>query len=285
MSLGLRKTLGMVLPIPALRNPPPVVSLVRLNGVIGHVGPLRNGLTLESLREPLDRAFAPKRLDAVALAINSPGGSPVQSALIAERIRELADEKKVRVLAYIEDVGASGGYWLASAADEILVDSSSVVGSIGVVSAGFGFPALLERLGVERRVETAGERKAMLDPFQPRDQAEVERLRGLLTELHENFKEQVRHRRKGRLKASEEELFSGEFWTGRKAVELGLADGLAHLHSDLRQRFGKKLVLRRTQRPRRWFSWRTAATGMPNDWADALLSAAEERALWARYGL
>lgn len=281
-----RQALGRVLPLAFLRNPPPVVAVVRLAGVIGQAGPWRGGLTLESLNEPLERAFGLSRLAAVVLSINSPGGSPVQSALIARRIRELAEEKKVRVLAFIEDVGASGGYWLATAADEILVDDCSVVGSIGVVSAGFGFPALLERLGVERRLETAGERKAMLDPFRPRDEAEVARLRGLLEELHETFKAQVRSRRKDRLKAPEEELFSGEFWTGRRAVDLGLADGLGHLQGELRRRYGKKVVIRPVQQPRRWLRLRLGAAGPdPRQWTDAALAAAEERALWARYGL
>jgi len=286
MAFDPRRALGAVLPLPFLRNPPPVVAVVRLAGVIGQAGPWRGGLTLESLNEPLERAFRLSRLAAVALVVNSPGGSPVQSALIARRIRELAEEKKVRVLAFVEDVGASGGYWLATAADEIIVDDCSVIGSIGVVSAGFGFPALLERLGVERRLETAGERKAMLDPFRPRDEAEVVRLRGLLDELHETFKTQVRNRRAGRLKAPEEELFSGEFWTGRRAVELGLADGLGHLQGELRRRFGEKVVIRRTQQPRRWLRLRLGATGPdPRQWTEAALAAAEERALWARYGL
>jgi len=285
MAFDLREALGKVLPLRSLRNPPPVVPVVRLSGVIGQVGPLRSGLTFETVREPLERAFRMKRVVAVALAINSPGGSPVQSAMIARYIRELADDKGIRVLAFIEDAGASGGYWLATAADEILVDPSSIVGSIGVISAGFGFPELLERLGVERRVETAGSRKALLDPFQPRREEDVNHLRGMLEELHEVFKEQVRTRRQGRLLAPEEELFTGEFWGGRKAVELGLADGVAHLHSELRRRYGKKVIIYRTQRPKRWLSWRPAQTAVPKEWSDAALATLEERAHWSRYGL
>ena len=285
MNFDLRQSLGKVLPLQSLRNPPPIVPVIRLSGVIGQVGPLRSGLTFESVREPLERAFRMKRLAAVALAINSPGGSPVQSAMIARYIRELADEKKVRVLAFIEDAGASGGYWLATAADEILVDPSSIVGSIGVISAGFGFPALLERLGVERRVETAGPRKALLDPFQPRKEEDVLHLRTMLEELHEAFKEQVRSRRKGRLLAPEEELFSGEFWGGKKAVELGLADGIGHLHSELRRRYGSKVIIYRMQRPRRWLAWRPAQATSPKEWAAAAIAALEERVVWPRYGL
>ena len=285
MAFDLRESLGKIIPLRSLRNPAPVVPVVRLAGVIGQVGPLRSGLTFETVREPLERAFRMKRVAAVALAINSPGGSPVQSALIARYIRELADEKNIRVLAFIEDAGASGGYWLATAADEILVDPSSIVGSIGVISAGFGFPALLDRLGVERRVETAGTRKALLDPFQPRREEDVAHLRGMLEELHEAFKEQVRTRRRGRLQAPEEELFTGEFWGGRRAVELGLADSIGHLHGELRRRYGRKVIIYRAQRPKRWLSWRTAQASAPKEWAEAAIAAIEERAYWSRYGL
>jgi len=173
----------------------PVVSVVRLAGVIGMAGPLRSGLTLHHVAPVLERAFQISRLAAVALVINSPGGSPVQSALIARRIRALADEKKVPVLAFVEDVAASGGYWLACAADEIYADENSIVGSIGVISAGFGFQDLIARHGIERRVHTAGERKVLLDPFQPEDPGDLERLKAIQVEIHESFKEMVRSRR------------------------------------------------------------------------------------------
>src|SRR5229473_645427 len=203
----------------------PAVPVVRLSGVIAAGGMLGSrGLSIESVAPLLARAFSLRGAKAVALALNSPGGSPVQSALIAQRIRLLAAEKKLPVIAFVEDVAASGGYWLACAADEIIADPASIVGSIGVVSASFGFQDLIARIGVERRVHTSGERKAMLDPFRPEDPNDVERLKALQTEIHGDFKTWVRERRGLRLKGSDDTLFSGEFWTGRRALEFGLID-------------------------------------------------------------
>lgn len=278
------------LPIERFQNPTPVVAVVRLAGVIGQVGPLRSGLSLARLADSLHRAFSMPRVKCVALAINSPGGSPVQSALIARRIRQLAAEKEIPVVAFAEDVAASGGYWLACAADEIYADAASVVGSIGVVSAGFGFQELISRFGIERRVHTAGEHKAMLDPFRPEDPDEVARLEGMQRDIHEVFKEWVRTRRTGRLKAPEAELFTGAFWTGRRGVELGLADGIGDVRSVMRARFGDKVVLRpvAVRRPfwQRGFSIGGGiGGGLAADAAAGLVGAAEERALWARYGL
>ncbi|MGH6947720.1 MAG: S49 family peptidase [Kiloniellales bacterium] len=266
----------------------PLVTLLRLGGVIGALGPLRSGLTLANLAEPIERAFKPSRLAAVALVVNSPGGSPVQSDLIAQRIRDLAEEKKVPVYAFCEDVAASGGYWLASAADEILARETSIVGSIGVVSAGFGFPALLERVGVERRVYTSGDKKALLDPFRPEKEEDIAHLKTIQREIHERFKHQVRSRRGSRLAASDEELFSGAFWTGAKAKELGLVDAIGEPRRTLRERYGKKVQFRLYGVQRSW--WRRRLGGSvepapPADWAASLLSAVEERALWSRYGL
>ena len=227
------------------RKDAPLVSVLRLAGVIGRVGPVRGGsITLASMEKAIDRAFAPKRLAAVALSVNSPGGSPVQSALIARRIRDRADERGVPVLAFAEDVAASGGYWLACAGDEIFADENSIVGSIGVIAAGFGFSDLIARHGVERRVHTAGERKGMLDPFRPEDPEEVERLRAVQRDMHESFVSHVRARRGRRLREEEDVLFSGEFWTGRKAIELGLVDGLGDLRGVLRDRFGERVRIR-----------------------------------------
>ena len=269
------------------RTPPPVVPVIRLSGMIS-AGGLRAGLNLAALAGAIERAFAVPDRPAVALAINSPGGSPVQSALIAGRIRQLADEKGVPVLAFCEDVAASGGYWLACAADEIWADASSIVGSIGVVSAGFGFHELIGRWGIERRVHTAGERKALLDPFRPEDPEDVARLKRIQVEIHEQFKAHVRARRGGRLKEGEADLFAGDIWTGARALELGLVDGIGDLRSVLRGRFGEKVRLRAVSTERRWLP-RMLRLGASADWvADAgagLLAAAEERALWARYGL
>ncbi|MDX1574678.1 MAG: S49 family peptidase [Kiloniellales bacterium] len=278
------------LPLRRFREPPPLVNVLRLSGVIGGLGRFRRGLNLASQAQLIERAFKTPRLSAVALAINSPGGSPVQSALIGDRIRALAEEKEVPVIAFAEDVAASGGYWLACAADEIYAHESSIVGSIGVISAGFGFPELLSRIGVERRVHTAGERKAMLDPFRAEVPEDVERLKTIQTDIHDGFKDYVRARRGDRLKGEEEDLFSGEFWTGRRALALGLVDGLGELRQVMRARFGEKVRLRVIDGPRRlrlplgFAGGRLAGPDLAAS-AHALVEAAEERALWSRYGL
>jgi signal peptide peptidase SppA len=264
----------------------PVVPVVRLSGVIASSGLLGNrGLSIESTAPLLNRAFGMKGAKAVALAINSPGGSPVQSALIGQRIRLLAREKDLKVIAFVEDVAASGGYWLACAADEIIVDPSSIVGSIGVISAGFGFQDLLARLGVERRVHTSGERKAMLDPFRPEKPEDVERLHRLQTEIHEGFKDWVRERRAGKLSGDEAMLFSGEFWTGRRGLELGLVDGLGEMRAILQARYGDKVHLP-VIGPRRRLLSRFGLGGTAIDGiGPATLAAIEERLHWQRFGI
>ena len=278
------------LPFGGLPMPPPVVAVVRLAGVIGRVGPWRGGLSLGGLAPALERAFKLWNLKAVALAVNSPGGSPVQSALIASRIRALASENGVPVFAFAEDVAASGGYWLACAADEIYADENSIVGSIGVMSGGFGFVDLIKRAGVERRLHVAGERKTLLDPFLDEKPDDVARLKAIQQDIHESFKAMVRQRRGSRLKAREEELFSGEFWTGRRALELGLIDGLGDLRTTLRQRFGEDVKLRSVFGRPRWWRRRFGFAGAdaetdPADWAARVLAAIEERLLWGRFGL
>src|SRR5664279_2269440 len=202
----------------------PVVPVVRLTGVIGVATPLRPGLMLSTTARSLERAFATRNARAVALIINSPGGSPAQSHLILRRIRQLAEEKKIPVLAFIEDVGASGGYMLACAADEIVCDQYSIVGSIGVVGGSFGFPKLMDKLGIERRLYTSGERKTMLDPFLPEKPDDVKRIKAVQKEIHEHFIALVKERRAGKLLGTDKVLFSGEFWTATTAIELGLAD-------------------------------------------------------------
>jgi signal peptide peptidase SppA len=263
-------------------NPPPVVSVVRLSGLIAAGGGmLRGGLNLANQAGALKAAFAPKRLAAVALVINSPGGSPVQSALIANRIRQHVAERKVPVVAFVEDVAASGGYWLAAAADEIIADPASIVGSIGVVSAGFGFTEALQRLGIERRVHTQGERKRMLDPFMPERPEDVARLEALQADIHDGFKEWVRSRRGAKLVGDEAALFNGDIWTGRQALALGLVDGLGDLRSTMRARHGEKVRLRLVgQRRPPWRRWLA-----PNSLAPDLLAAVEERLAWGRWGL
>jgi serine protease SohB len=276
-----------------LRRDRPVVPVVRLSGIIGFSTPLRPGVSLAGLARTLDRAFTMRRASAVALAINSPGGSPVQSHLIFRRIRELAKEHKRRVIAFVEDAGASGGYMIACAADEIVADQHSVVGSIGVVGGSFGFDKLIARLGIERRLYTSGEHKAMLDPFLPEDSADVFRLKKLQREIHDDFIALVKERRGGKLSGAESELFSGEYWTGRRALELGLVDAIGDLRGTLRERFGDKVVTPLVAAERGFLGRRIfgvsagdrMSAGLPTGLAEDLISALEARAIWARYGL
>ena len=272
-----------------LHSRPPVVAVLRLSGIIGQMGGFRRGLNLAALAGPIERAFKTRRVQAVALAINSPGGSPVQATLIAKRIRSLAAEHDMPVFAFAEDVAASGGYWLACAGDEIYAEASSIIGSIGVVTSGFGFQGLLERFGVERRLHTAGENKGMLDPFLDEKAADVDRLSAIQGDIHEDFKALVRDRRGKRLKGDEAELFSGAFWTGRTALELGLIDGIGDVRTIMRDRFGDDVRLRPVGMPRRWLRRRLGFTGMaaadPLDWATGALAAVEERLWWNRFGL
>ena len=284
----LSRTLARV----TFRRPPPVVAVVRLAGVIGQSGAFGGRINMESVGPALQRAFRQKGLKAVALEINSPGGSPAQSALIHNRIRALAAERDVPVMAFVEDVAASGGYWLAAAADEIFVDDNSILGSIGVVFSGFGFHQALEKLGIERRLYSAGEKKALLDPFSAVNPADLDRLRRIQEELHGNFRELIRARRGARLAETDPDLFSGEFWLGRKAIGLGLADGIGDTRSVLRERYGRKVVLRRIGRPRGWLTRRLRLGPLPagdgagdGSLAGDLIGAIEARLWWSRYGL
>jgi signal peptide peptidase SppA len=263
----------------------PVVPVVRLSGVIAAGGLMgARGLSIESVAPLLTKAFKTSGAKAVVLSINSPGGSPVQSALIASRIRLLADENKIPVIAFVEDVAASGGYWLACAADEIIVDPASIVGSIGVISSGFGFHELIARYGVERRVHTSGESKSMLDPFRPEKAEDIARLSRLQAEIHEGFKGWVRERRGSRLQGDEAMLFSGEFWTGRRALELGLVDALGDLRTILQGRFGTRVHLPVIS-PRRRFLARFGIGSSIDMIGPSTLAALEERAYWQRFGL
>src|SRR5215469_16812492 len=243
------------------RSDIPVVPVVRLTGVIGVVTPLRPGLLLSTIAKSLERAFSTRRAQAVALVINSPGGSPSQSHLIFRRIRQLADQHKRRVIGFVEDAGASGGYMIACAADEIVADANSIVGSIGVVGGSFGFDKLIERFGIERRLYTSGEHKAMLDPFLPENPEDVDRLKKLQRETHDAFIALVKSRRDGKLNEAESDLFSGAYWTGQRALELGLIDGIGDLRSVLRERFGDKLVTPLVSAERGWLGRRLLGAG------------------------
>jgi signal peptide peptidase SppA len=274
--------------IERFRDPPPVVAVVRFDGVIAP-RQWRGAVSLASHAAALDKAFALKRLAAVAIVVNSPGGSPVQSSLLYRRIRQLADEKHVPVFAFAEDVAASGGYWLVLAGDEIYVEDTSLVGSIGVVSSGFGFTRLIDRLGIDRRLHTAGENKSLLDPFLPEQERDLERLSVLQQDIHAAFKDHVRQRRVGKIDATDENLFSGEVMTGRMALSKGLVDGIGDLRSVMRARFGDRvrLVPIASERRRRWWLPRPTrgieaqGIGFVADLVDWL----EARLLWARFGL
>src|SRR4051794_653057 len=280
--------------IPARFQPGiPVVPVVRLSGVIGAVTPLRPGMTLAGVAKLLERAFATKNAKAVALVINSPGGSPVQSRQIFLRIRQLAAEKQLPVLVFVEDVAASGGYMIACAGDEIFCDPSSILGSIGVVGGTFGFQELIKKIGVERRLYTAGEHKAMLDPFLPEDPDDVARIKALQREIHAIFIALVKQSRGTRLRGSDDMLFSGEYWAGETSVSLGLADAIGDLRSTLRTRYGDKVQMPLIAPPAGLLSSLLgrksgAGTAVALDGLaglpDELISALETRAIWARFG-
>ena len=286
--LAMIKTILRLVPA-RFRTKQSVINVVRLQGAIS-AGGLRAGLNAKDLEPLLKRAFR-KGVSGVALAINCPGGSPVQSSLIAARIRALSAQNKVPAYAFCEDVAASGGYWLACAADEIYADESSIVGSIGVIASGFGFVDALKKLGVERRVYTAGTSKNILDPFKAEKKEDVARLLELQEDVHEGFKAYVRGRRAGKLKAEESELFTGAFWTGKRGLDLGLVDGLGHMHEVLRRKFGDKVEIAEISAPKGWglkrfgFGSAAFADGFAIDLPEAALNALETRALWSRFGL
>lgn len=271
--------------------PTPSVAVIRLQGVIGAVGLGRRGLNLAGLEQSLKRAFA-RKVRAVCLQINSPGGSPVQSAQIAARIRLLSQENKIPVFAFAEDIAASGGYWLALAADEIYADPMSVVGSIGVISASFGFQDLIAKIGVERRVHTQGSNKSFLDPFKAENPEDVARLEAIQKDIHKQFVAAVKQRRGTRLTAEDETVFNGDVWTGERALELGLVDGLGDMRTIVRRKYGPDVRFISIERPRNWLQRRLGGfdvghTGDPAraGWATDLIGAVEERAYWARFGL
>src|SRR5271169_46233 len=277
-----------------LRRGTAVVPVVRLSGLIGAVTPLRPGMSLAGVARTLERAFAVRNAKALALVINSPGGSPVQSRQIYLRIRQLAAEKKLPVLVFVEDVAASGGYMIACSGDEIFCDPSSILGSIGVVGGSFGFQELIKKVGVERRLYTAGEHKAMLDPFLPENPDDVARVKALQREIHSIFIALVKQSRGARLKGADEVLFTGEYWAGETSVSLGLADGIGDLRSTLRARYGEKVltpvIAPATGMLSGLFGRRSAGAGalaaleglagLPEE----VISALESRAIWARFG-
>jgi signal peptide peptidase SppA len=292
-SSGLADKLMQYLPA-RFRPGTAVVPVVRLSGVIGAVTPLRPGMTLATVSRVLERAFSMRNAKAVALVINSPGGSPVQSRQIYLRIKQLAAEKKLPVLVFVEDVAASGGYMIACAGDEIFCDPSSILGSVGVVGGSFGFQEAIKRLGIERRLYTAGAHKAMLDPFLPENPDDVAKLKALQREIHQIFIALVKESRGARLKGSDDTLFTGEYWAGESSIALGLADSIGDLRSTLRARFGEKVLTPVIAQPTGLLSGllgrkspgagQLSAMESMASLPDDLISAVETRAIWAKFG-
>jgi signal peptide peptidase SppA len=292
-SSGLADKLMQYLPA-RFRPGTAVVPVVRLSGVIGAVTPLRPGMTLATVSRVLERAFSTRNAKAVALVINSPGGSPVQSRQIYLRIKQLAAEKKLPVLVFVEDVAASGGYMIACAGDEIICDPSSILGSIGVVGGSFGFQEAIKRLGIERRLYTAGAHKAMLDPFLPENPDDVAKLKALQREIHQIFIALVKESRGARLKGSDDTLFTGEYWAGESSITLGLADSIGDLRSTLRARYGEKVLTPVIAQPTGLLSGllgrkspgagQLSAMESRASLPDGLISAVETRAIWAKFG-
>ncbi|WP_274425452.1 S49 family peptidase [Chelativorans sp. YIM 93263] len=286
----MNQSLKRFLPAP-LRSDAVVIPVVRLQGTIATGGgPMRQNLSLSAVAGLLDKAFS-YSAPAVAIAVNSPGGSPVQARLIYKRIRDLAQEKKKSVLIFVEDVAASGGYMIAVAGDEIIADPSSIVGSIGVVSAGFGFQDMIKKIGVERRLYTSGRNKAILDPFQPEKQEDIDRLKKLQEEVHQGFIGLVKERRGSKL-ADDDDLFTGLFWTGERGRDLGLVDHIGDMRGYLKSRFGPKTRMKLVSQPRGlfgrplgFFGSETRSTEIASAAATGLIEALEEQALWKRYGL
>jgi len=277
-------------------NRGPVVPVLRLSGAIGMAAPLRPGLSIASLAGPIEKAFSMSKTKSVAVVINSPGGSPVQSSLLFKRLRQLADETDKRLYVFCEDVAASGGYYVAVAGDEIYADASSIVGSIGVISASFGLDKAIGKLGIERRVYTAGAHKGALDPFQPEKPDDIQRLKAVQRSVHDVFIGVVKDRRLGRLKGPDGELFSGAFWSATDALELGLIDGISDVRTRMREVHGDTVRLKVVPTERGWLASRLrrismafGSAEMPSGqglaFADDLVSAVEIRALWSRFGL
>ena len=263
------------------------IPTIRLNGIIGNAGFLRSGLNIHNTNKLINKLFSDKKSPAVALIINSPGGSPTQSSLIADAIISKAKKNNKKVIAFVEDVAASGGYWLACAADEIYIDDNSIVGSIGVISPGFGFVNLLKKVGIERRVYTSGKSKSFLDPFKQEKQEDIKRLKSIQEQIHENFISYVKKRRnKKLLKRQEKEIFSGLFWVGKKAIDLGLADGIGSIDKILKNKYGENVKIKLVEQ-KKTFLQRKLSSSFNNKIFDVenLIEKIEERFFWSKYGL
>ena len=259
-----------------------IVPYIRLSGVIGNVGKFKQGIDFANQQDIIKKAFSVKKASAIAISINSPGGSPVQSHLIYNYIRDLAKKKKIKVLVFAEDVAASGGYLIACAGDEIYANSSSIIGSIGVISSSFGFKDLIQKIGVERRVYTAGKNKSTLDPFLEEKKEDVERLKNIQLDLHADFINVVKESRSKKLKKNDNDLFTGEFWSGSKSKELGLIDNIGNADSVLKEKFGEDVVIKKFEKGKSWITKKLS--GSSESHIDQLIQALEERSIWQKYG-
>ena len=258
------------------------VAHIKLSGVIGNAGKFKQGIDFAGQEDLIKKAFSLKKAICVAITINSPGGSPVQSHLIYSLIRQEAKKNKKKVIVFAEDVAASGGYLIACAGDEIYANSSSIIGSIGVIYSSFGFTELIKKIGVERRVHTAGKNKSTLDPFMEEKKEDIERLKKIQLDLHKDFINVVENSRGSKLDKSDVELFSGEFWSGSKAKDLGLVDGIGDAHQVLKEKFGDNVVVKKFEKTKGWLSQKLASS---NNQVDQLANILDERSIWQRYGL
>jgi len=261
------------------------VSLIRLNGVIGNVGRFSQGMSYASQSDTIKKAFALKNIKAVVISINSPGGSPVQSELISKRIISLAKELDVTVYSFVEDVAASGGYWLACSANKIFATKSSIIGSIGVISSGFGFHGAIEKLGIERRVITEGKNKSVLDPFQPVKGSDVKLVKDLQKKIYDHFTDTIKERRKGRITQTDDIIFNGEFWTGQKALDYGLIDGIDDLYSFIYKRYGNEVKIEYIEHQQSWFKRKFGMSYTAQEITDTVLDRVEERLLTSKIDL
>ena len=259
-----------------------IVPHLKLSGVIGNVGKFRQGIDFSGQEEIISKAFSFKKAPCIAITVNSPGGSPVQSHLIYSFIKQQAKKNKKKVIVFTEDVAASGGYLIACAGDEIYANSSSIIGSIGVIYSSFGFTELIKKIGVERRIHTAGKNKSTLDPFVEEKKEDIERLKNIQLDLHKDFINVVEESRGLKLKRSEIELFSGEFWSGRKAKDLGLIDGIGNVNQVLREKFGEDVIIKKFEKSKSWLSKKLSSS---NDQIDQLANILEEKSVWQKYGL
>ena len=258
-----------------------IIPHIKLSGVIGNVGKFKQGIDFANQEEIIKKAFSIKKSPAVAITINSPGGSPVQSHLIHDYIRNLAKKNKKKVIIFAEDVAASGGYLIACAGDEIYANQSSIVGSIGVIYSSFGFKDLIQKIGVQRRVYTAGKNKSTLDPFMEEKQEDIERLKNIQLDLHKDFIDVVEKSRGSKLNKSEVELFSGEFWSGSRAKNLGLIDGIGNAHEILKEKFGEDVIIKKFEKSKGWLSQKLSSS---SNQVDQIASILDERSIWQRYG-